>query len=281
MVRIPKPPHRPPVRPPRLGLEVRGGRGAPGPGLAGSPTPTVRPHTVGQVVLLEASGPLSDVVEELDRAACFALARGPRGVVVDLSGVAEAHAPGALRRLAWNGRHPRDWPGIPMAIAGLYPRDHEKLRAMPLGGHLTVTASVGEALALLLQTLRPAVESLRLAPHPTAARAARQFVNRTLLDWNMSPCIPAASLVLSELVSNAVAHTRTDVDLTVSGHGQAVRVAVRDRSLRFPLDRPAGSLAAGPGLPMVAQLASACGVLPCAEGGGVVWAVLNPCPQSA
>ena len=44
----------------------------------------VRTHPVGQVVVLEVAGPLSDVIQELDRAIKLALADGPRGVVCDL-----------------------------------------------------------------------------------------------------------------------------------------------------------------------------------------------------
>ena len=39
----------------------------------------VRTHAVGQVVVLEVAGPLSDVIEELDRAIQLALADGPPG----------------------------------------------------------------------------------------------------------------------------------------------------------------------------------------------------------
>src|SRR5680860_1179421 len=49
----------------------------------------------------------------------------------------------------------------------------------------------------------PAVERLRLAPHPTAPRASRDFVTRTLLDWGLGRAISSASLVVSELVTNS------------------------------------------------------------------------------
>lgn len=278
MVRIPRQPYRPPLRPVRRGLGALDRRSA---GVPNPPTSTVRPHTVGQVVVLEAGGALSDVVEDLDRATCVALARGPRGVVCDLSGAIEVQAPGALRRLATNGQHPRDWPGVPVAIAGLHPRFHEPLTAMPLGGHLEVTANLRQALSLVLATPCPAVQSLRLAPHPIATRAARDFVNRTLLDWNLATHVPAASLVLSELVLTAIAHTQSDIDVTVSAHRGTVRVAVRNRGPRPSLDYPRDLGPDGQSLTMIARLSSAWGVLPTAEGRQIVWAVLDASCQPA
>ncbi len=201
----------------------------------------VRARSVGHVVVLDVAGRLSDVVDDVDRAARFALAGQPRGVVCDLSRVTDVSAAGALRGLALNGRHPRDWPGVPLAIAGLSQRGGAALSLKPLGGHLMVTASVRQALSMVLQASLPAVQSLRLAPHPTAPRAARDFVSRTLLDWRMSRHLSAACLVVSELVTNAMTHAGTDIDLTVSEHRRDIRVAVRDGSPDLPVERISAS----------------------------------------
>src|SRR5664279_5575322 len=56
----------------------------------------VRRHLVSQVVVLEISGQLGDVVEDLTRAVQIALADAPRGVVCDLSAVVEVAEPGAV-----------------------------------------------------------------------------------------------------------------------------------------------------------------------------------------
>jgi anti-sigma regulatory factor (Ser/Thr protein kinase) len=121
--------------------------------------------------------------------------------------------------------------------------------------------------------------TLRLAPHPTAPRAAREFVNRTLLDWRLSQQIPAAAIVVSELVTNAMTHAGSDIDLTVSEYRQSVRVAVRDRSHELPVERPGGMDRKGRGLAIVAGLSSAWGVLHHPDGGKVVWAVLDASPR--
>jgi hypothetical protein len=272
VTRIPTQPHRPPARP--YGRAIAPMR-RPGGDPSAAAKPTVRTHAVGQVVVLGVAGRLSDVVEDLDRAIVHALAQGPRGVACDLSGVVDVSAPGALRRLASAGRHSRDWPGVPLAVACLGPRAGKTLREKPLGAHLMVTATLRQALSSVLQAAYPAVESLRLAPHPTAPRASRDFVSRTLLDWRLSQHIPAACLVVSELVTNAMTHAGTDIELTFSEHRQTVRVAVRDRSADLPVERHSALGLHGRGLTIVAGLSSAWGVLPHADGGKVVWAVLG------
>ena len=237
--------------------------------------PSVESHAVGQVVVLGVAGPLSDVVEELDHAIRLALAQGPRGVACDMTRVVEVSAPGALRRLASAGRHPRDWPGVPVAVTCLGRRDGQTLGTNLLGGHLMVTATLPPALSAILQAARPAGVTRRLAPHPTAPRAARDLVSRALVDWRLSQQIPDTCLVISELVTNAIIHAGTDIDVTVAEHRRSVRVAVRDHSHVLPVERHGRSDEHGRGLGIVAELASAWGVLPHSDGGKVVWAVFD------
>ena len=240
---------------------------------------SVDAHPVGQVIVLAVAGPLSDVVEELDHAIRLALAQGPRGVACDMTRAVEVSAPGALRRLASAGRHPRDWPGVPVAVTCLGRRDGQTLRTNLLGGHLTVTASLPPALSAILQSARPAGVTRRLAPHPTAPRAARDLVSRALVDWRLSQQIPDACLVVSELVTNAMIHAGTDIDVTLAEHRRSVRVAVRDHNHVLPVERRGRSDEHGRGLGIVAELASAWGVLPHSDGGKVVWAVFDAAPR--
>ena len=246
------------------------GRAAAGPQVAAR-TPAIR-----QVVVRQApAGRLSEIVEDLDRAIQIALAGGPRGVVCDLSAVLAGAEPGVVEVLATAGRHVRDWPGIPVAMSCPDPRVREVLRAHPLGGHLIVTASMLPAVSAVLATPIPAVERLRLAPHPTAPRASREFVTRTLLGWGLGPLIPCACLVVSELVTNSTIHAGTDIAVSVGWSLGALRLGVRDNSPDLPRQQHSQFDVHGRGLSVVAGLSRAFGVLPTAEGGKVVWAVLN------
>jgi len=234
-----------------------------------------RRRVLRQVLVLEVVGPLGDVVEDLDQAIQLALADGPRGVVCDLSAVLEGAEAAAVEVLATAGRHVRDWPGIPVAVACPDPRVREALRAHPLGGHLIVTVSLFSAVSAVLATPTLAIQSLHLAPHPTAPRASRDFVTRTLLDWRLNRVIPFASLVVSELVASSSTNAGTDIDLSVVWNLGALRLTVRDHGPALP-DQPHPVLdLLGRRLTVVAGLSRAFGVLPTADGGKVIWAVLG------
>ena len=89
---------------------------------------------------------------------------------------------------------------------------------------------------------------------------ARRFLRDRLNDWGYplaqaeTPC-----LLLSELVTNAVVHTRTTVGLELRLAGRRLRCAVADESSRVPR-RPKASDDAGRGLHLVEELAAEWGV---------------------
>jgi len=235
----------------------------------------VRRRCIRQVVVLEVAGRLRDVLEDLDRAIQLALAEEPRGVVCDLSGVLGGAETAAVEVLAMAGRHVRDWAGIPVAVACPDPKVREGLRAHPLGSHLIVTESTFSAVSAVLSTPTLAAECLRLAPHPTAPRASREFVTRTLKSWRLDRVVPFASLVVSELVASSSIHAGTDMDLSLVWNLGALRLTVRDHGPdqqgRPPLDTDLH----GRGLTCVAGLSRTYGVLPTTDGGNVVWAVFE------
>jgi hypothetical protein len=235
----------------------------------------VRARSLSGVVVLEVAGRLGEVVEDLDLAVELALADGPLGVVCDLPADPEGAEPGAVEVLATLGRHVRDWPGIPVAVACPDPQVRAALRAHPLGGHLVVTPSILPAISAVLGSSTRAVEWLRLSPHPTAPRSSRDFVTRTLLDWGLSRVIRLATLVVSELVMSSTVHAGTDIDLSVAWYRGALRLSVRDYSPGLPRQRYSALGLHGRGLTVVAGLTRSFGVLPTADGGKVVWAVLE------
>ncbi len=247
------------------------------PSVGSGPTPApgvVRGQPVGQVVVLYATGPLSDVVAALELALRQALAEEPRGVVCDLHDVRDCTGTGSLRALASAGTHPRDWPMMPVAVALPDARVRDMLRANPLGDYLVVAGTRRLAIEGVMRAPAAARRSLRLMPHRTAPRAARQFVSSALLDHGLDERVPAASTVVSELVTNAVLHAGTEIDLSVAVSDDRCRISVRDLE-PAPPQRPAspGTLH-GRGLTIVEGLSTARGVLPTSVGGKVVWAVL-------
>jgi hypothetical protein len=243
----------------------------------------VRTYDVRGIAVVEASGQLSDIAEDLDLAIQLALADGPRGVICDLSAMPPETDQAAAEVLATAGRHVRDWPGIPVAVASPDPRVREAVRAQPLGPHLVVTTSLFSAVTAVLQTPVLDVRSRHLAPHPTAPRAARDFVTRILLDWNLGRVLPFASLVVSELVASSAVDAGTDIDLSVAWDQDALRLTIGDHGPSLPGQQPAPTDLVGRRLTLVAGLSRAFGVLPTRDGGKVVWAVLDaprPTPSS-
>jgi len=236
----------------------------------------LRERAIRRVTVLEVTGRLGDVIEDLDRAIQVALAEGPRGVVCDLSAVIEDAEPGALEMLATAGRHVRDWPGTPVAVACPDPQVRKALSVHPLGSHLFVTESMFAAVSMVLATPALVVEQLRLAAHPSAPRAAREFVTRTLRDWQLDRISPFASLVVSELVASSSIAAGTDIDLTLTWNLGALRLTVGDHGPALPGQRPSSLDLHGRGLTaVVAGRSRTFGALPTADGGKVVWAVLE------
>jgi hypothetical protein len=132
------------------------------------------------------------------------------------------------------------------------------------------------AVSAVLATPTLVVEQLRLAAHPTAPRAAREFVTRTLRDWQLDRISPFASLLVSELVASSSIGAGTDIDLTLTWNLGALRLTVADHGPALPGQRPSSPDLHGPGLSaVVAGRSRTFGALPTADGGKVVWAVLE------
>jgi anti-sigma regulatory factor (Ser/Thr protein kinase) len=100
---------------------------------------------------------------------------------------------------------------------------------------------------------------------------ARRFVRATLEEWGLRAAWEAAEMLVSEVVTNAVLHARTEFTVEVLRADDVVRVSVRDRSATVPRQRAYGTDATtGRGLRLVASLAVAWGV-DRYVGGKTVW----------
>lgn len=113
------------------------------------------------------------------------------------------------------------------------------------------------------RTFEPSAESPRLA---------RRFVGEALDDLGAQDASESAVLLVSELVTNAVLHARTDVDVVVAAHDdERVRVSVIDRNPSMPAQRSFSPTAgSGRGLHLVESVASRWGI-EAKEPGKEVW----------
>jgi hypothetical protein len=230
----------------------------------------------GEVALVAGVGPLEDVVDDLRRAVLLALAEAPRAVVCDLTGVLDGRDADARLLLATMGEQVLDWAAVPLAVSCPDPALRRRLRQQPMSEHVLLRTTTGQALAAVGRIAPPTTVRLQLAPHATASRLARDFVSRTCLDWGIAQGIASACLVVSELVTNGLRHAVTDMELALARHGGILRVALRDHSDE-PLRQRSTDLhsVGGRGLTLIAACSRAWGVLPTADGGKVVWAVLD------
>lgn len=108
---------------------------------------------------------------------------------------------------------------------------------------------------------------------PNAVLHARRFAARTLRSWGLAEEKDMALLVVSELVTNAIAHTQGEVRLDLTLSADRLRIAVNDASPRSPV-KPASvdwEATGGRGLLIVEATTAAWGSVPLG-GGKQVWA---------
>lgn len=231
---------------------------------------SVRAH-VESGALVVSLGERTDLLsaERLRRALTRCTAHHPPFVIVDCAKA------GRSRRLAsvlsavvmfCNARRP----GTTMVVTG----PNTAVRRM-LRGRVAMFATLPRALAAL-PAYRPHAtrEHVRLEPEIGGASVARALVRSFCAARGLDDAVEPGELIVSELVSNAVQHAGTVLDVTVSHHRGQLRIAVADRSPdlpRFGGGSGTGLSERGRGLDLVARSAARCGVLQAADG-KVVWA---------
>lgn len=111
----------------------------------------------------------------------------------------------------------------------------------------------------------------QLPPARQSPGAARRFVAEILKRWQFDSAIESAQLLTSELVTNAVLHAGTEVQIVLEAYDHTVHVEVIDLTKRPPVARytPYDDLQTGRGLTLLDSVASAWGVNPLDRGKSV------------
>ncbi len=108
-----------------------------------------------------------------------------------------------------------------------------------------------------------------------AVREARTIVRGLLEQWGHGDLIEDASLVVTELVANAVAHARSTCHLAVTRSTSGVRIEVQDGGEGTPEPQPPSETSeGGRGLLIIAALSTAWGIEE-APNGKTVWVELS------
>jgi anti-sigma regulatory factor (Ser/Thr protein kinase) len=124
------------------------------------------------------------------------------------------------------------------------------------------------------------VSALELPPSTDSVPVARQFARRAAGD--SSADLETLVLLVSEVVTNAVLHARSTIQLDIRPARDVVRVEVRDASPLEPrvhhFHLTSGT---GRGLRMLEQLARRWGVEADPRGGTVVWFEVGEADETA
>ena len=116
--------------------------------------------------------------------------------------------------------------------------------------------------------------SQRFEQDTQSPRAARRFVTQALTGWDddAGDLTDTVTLLVSELVTNAVVHAGSEVVVMVQLTPTAARVEMTDASADAVAPRDAGADEdSGRGLALVGSLARRWGIRPAPGGGKTVW----------
>ena len=113
---------------------------------------------------------------------------------------------------------------------------------------------------------------LALPLNTESVPVARRFVRDLMIDSDTVADLDIASLLVTEIVTNAVLHAMAPMTLGVEVRADVVRIEVRDGSQLPPrVHAFSPSAATGRGLRLLESLAVRWGVRPEAGGGKAVW----------
>ncbi|MGW4942839.1 ATP-binding protein [Actinoplanes sp. NPDC004185] len=209
------------------------------------------------------------------------VAETPRMIIVDLSELSDDKGESAttwqtLARFAAQRRTP-----IGLVVCACPPRVADRLRASSTGGAVTTADTVAAARAAVAGCLQwPHHHRISLPPDPVVVFLGGRTVHDLCRNFGQPALAPAARLIASELISNAVDHARTDLDVVLSVRGDVLHLGVYDRDSALPTVAEAEPWhperlrdQRGAGLWLVDAAATAWGALPWRDG-KVVWATL-------
>src|SRR3954454_5807747 len=113
---------------------------------------------------------------------------------------------------------------------------------------------------------------IRLKPEGQSVAAARSFVDGCLAGWGVTDQADDVQLIVDELVTNAIQHSRGPVTLAIGRRPDRIVVQVQDPSPEQPEPESSDVLAdSGRGLLLVENLAADWGTTPTPDGKRV-WA---------
>jgi anti-anti-sigma regulatory factor/anti-sigma regulatory factor (Ser/Thr protein kinase) len=217
-----------------------------------------------------------DTAPEVRLAVATAVTAQPAAVVLDLAAVTAADDV-VLTVFSAMARSAAAWPGCPVVLSCPTGEVAAGLRRMAVNRSVVVHPDLARALSALDGVPAPGRFWRRLAASPSVAGpAARATVVAACEAWQLGHVTGRAELLVTELISNAIMHAKTEIELLVALREPFLHISVSDGSSAAPRLLSADSVDAvgGRGLILVEALATKWGHLPTRDG-KVVWAMLR------
>jgi anti-anti-sigma regulatory factor/anti-sigma regulatory factor (Ser/Thr protein kinase) len=204
----------------------------------------------------------------------------PSAVIVDL-GATELVDDVAALVFPAVARHASAWPGSTLLLCCAGPALRPALDQLAIARYVAVCSDRAEACWRAGQLPVPRRLREHLLPTAESAAVARHLVVDACRRWKIDASAEAAEIVITEMVTNAIRHAGTPLDLILSLRERYLVLAVRDGSLRLPERRfPDDVLAeSGRGLMVLDAYTVSWGSVPAIEG-KVVWATLRTQPRN-
>ena len=118
--------------------------------------------------------------------------------------------------------------------------------------------------------------SERFEPDVASVPLAREFARRCLRDWGAEHLVEQASLVVTELATNAVLHAGSPYDVRLTHSGGVLRIEVADGDPGTPEPQPYSEVSeTGRGIVLVSAVSASWGI-EAQPHGKITWAELRP-----
>jgi anti-sigma regulatory factor (Ser/Thr protein kinase) len=231
---------------------------------------------VGGAVIVRPAGLLDlSTYRELRDGLLDCAANAPSAVIVRLDDGFECATPAFMSVFTTVWTRVSKWPGVPVMLVGESP-EHREALASGGAGRLPRFSGLDAALAAAGEPPERRRDEIQLPESPISALLARDFVRHACERWEVDHLVASAVTVATELVENAVHHSRSGPVLRMELSGGRLTIAVRDESPDPPGEREADAARpGGRGLTIVSALSQVWGSSPWPHGGKVVWAVLG------
>jgi anti-sigma regulatory factor (Ser/Thr protein kinase)/anti-anti-sigma regulatory factor len=247
------------------GSSVEGSMSAPALRLEVSHVPTATVLSGTGVLNATTSGQLMSGVEKL-------LAEQPKSLIIDIKALIVPDRI-FLTVFITFARWSAVWPGCRLAVCGATGSTEADMRRLGIERYVTLGRNLADATERLRQ--EPPTRRSRhvLLVSVAAVAEARQYAEDVCTAWNIGKATAAAQTVVSELVTNAVTHAGTPMELIFTFAHRMLYVAVRDQNPTNPRYRH-GEPDHGYGLVLIEAFSAHWGHHPTSTG-KVVWAAIR------